>query len=650
MPTFDGETLIMTLDAPTDSVLIQDVELDWYNAWKDWMLESPLNRKYPPVFLDSFGGNTLTPSIDAGAYFVFQNSRGWRMRSAEFDQTVYVGGNVAPSDSSLPITIPTIGGHTVMYDGLQPVTQNVDAILDDQQAATQSTQRLIESLRPHHTGYGNIYYWGPYAGDDANDGLLPENATKTFAQAHTLASDNNHDIIICLPDDPSGTTTTTENIAITKDYLFVRGPGRDFVINSANDSLDAIAITGNGVEVSSMTVSTSATNTKHCIHSSANFTLIKDVWISGAVNGVHLENGEYSIVDNVKAHHNLGHGLKISGTSDHVDIIDCHIGSNTLDNVVIDIDASTHEVNFLGNNVIHSSVTGYGLNISANTKSVIIGDQTLIMNNFAGDVNDNSTNTYDARLESLGHIERVVWIDTELALAGNGTQHSPFNNLTAAIDFAELHGLKRLKVFADITLDRQLKNFIIEGVGVPTVNCNGQTLTKSEFRHCQLEGTYTGPIIAQECKLLTGFTINGNFETCALAGDLTCADGSSNVMTQCVSGIPGLSRPTISMNGAGTVLLNLRKYSGGMTIKDCNTAGDTVTAEIAEGSLTFDASCTDGNMVARGMCKFVDSSNGATVTDETGFPAYLNLLYLSALTVGKFIALGKALFKGKDDK
>jgi len=127
MPTFDGDNLVMTLDAPTDNVLNQDVEVDWYNAWKDWQLESPLNRKYPPVFFDSFGGNNIVEGLDAGAYFIFQNSRGWRIRPGEYNQTIYVTGTVVPGDSTLPIIIPTVGAYTVMFDGLQQQTQVVES-------------------------------------------------------------------------------------------------------------------------------------------------------------------------------------------------------------------------------------------------------------------------------------------------------------------------------------------------------------------------------------------------------------------------------------------------------------------------------------------------------------------------------------------
>jgi len=221
------------------------------------------------------------------------------------------------------------------------------------------------------------------------------------------------------------------------------------------------------------------------------------------------------------------------------------------------------------------------------------------------------------QLHILEHLERMVWIDTERAEVGDGTQSFPFNDLTTAIDYAESEGINKLKVYADITLDRQLKNFLIDGVGTPTIDTNGQDLSKSEFLHCKMEGTYTGTIIVQESVLLNGFNLNGFFETCGLAGDLTCVDGSSVLLTQCISLIAGTGRPTISMNATGTTQLSIRKNGGGMTIKDCNQVTDAVTVEVSEGALTFDSSCSDGEMVARGDCELIDETTGATVLNQT---------------------------------
>lgn len=245
--------------------------------------------------------------------------------------------------------------------------------------------------------------------------------------------------------------------------------------------------------------------------------------------------------------------------------------------------------------------------------------------------------TEETTLHFLGHLEKSVWVDTEDPVNGDGTQSSPFNSLNDAIDDAESHGFKSLVVYSDITLDRNLKNFSITGVGTPTIDANGQDLNKSEFRRVRLQGTYVGNISATQCLLLNGFRLSGGFDECRLAGDLICEDGSVVLMVHCVSAIPGTSRPTISMNATGTALLSIRGYSGGMTIKDCNQITDAVTAEISEGSLTFDSSCTAGDMVARGGCKFVDETTGATVTDDT--VPNLTWLHRKALSVAKFLGL-----------
>jgi len=126
MPTFDGDNLIMTLDAPVDGVLSLDTQADWYSEWKKWSLLDD-NLKYEKAF-DIIISEELTPGIESGAYFFFRNDSGWRVRPFEANATIYLNGNLVPRDSSLPIMIPTIGTYTVLLAGLQPITQNIDTI------------------------------------------------------------------------------------------------------------------------------------------------------------------------------------------------------------------------------------------------------------------------------------------------------------------------------------------------------------------------------------------------------------------------------------------------------------------------------------------------------------------------------------------
>ena len=128
--TFDGPNLRIIID-PADTIV--DVERDWYSEWKQFVLTGD-NAKFPPAFR-TVGGDELTPGIEAGAYFFLQNQDGWRIRPAEADATILIVGNLAPEDSSLPMTVPTIGGFTVLLQGLQPITQSVEEILTEQQNA-----------------------------------------------------------------------------------------------------------------------------------------------------------------------------------------------------------------------------------------------------------------------------------------------------------------------------------------------------------------------------------------------------------------------------------------------------------------------------------------------------------------------------------
>jgi hypothetical protein len=87
---------------------------------------------------------------------------------------------------------------------------------------------LLASMMGVQKTIGNIYYWDPVSGSDGYTGLTPATAVATFAQAHTLATTANHDVIFCLSSDPSGVTTVTENLYITKSTLQVKGPGYTF--------------------------------------------------------------------------------------------------------------------------------------------------------------------------------------------------------------------------------------------------------------------------------------------------------------------------------------------------------------------------------------------------------------------------------------
>ena len=128
MPNYDGDTLTITLDSGVTEIDVQD---DIYEPWKDWMLESTVNRKYPAAFR-SDGGSPLSSIINQGSYFFLNNTAGWRIKPPEEDITIYLTGNLAVEDTTLPAFISTLGTYTASILGLQPVTQGVTPVMKEQ--------------------------------------------------------------------------------------------------------------------------------------------------------------------------------------------------------------------------------------------------------------------------------------------------------------------------------------------------------------------------------------------------------------------------------------------------------------------------------------------------------------------------------------
>lgn len=237
----------------------------------------------------------------------------------------------------------------------------------------------------------------------------------------------------------------------------------------------------------------------------------------------------------------------------------------------------------------------------------------------AANASYNTAGTFGHLLNEAGYLEKQIWVNTELGVNGSGSQDSPFNNINDAIDKAETEGIYVIDLIGDITLNRNFKNFKLKGIGNPEVNLNGQNTKNSAFSNVKIKGAFQdgSGCLFEGCEILDTASLEGTYDNCALLGDLTCQNTATVLMKDCVSGIPGTARPTISMNSGGTSLLSVRGYNGGLTIKDCNNAADRVTVELNPGSLTFDSSCTNGIMVARGVGKFVDNTAGASVTNET---------------------------------
>lgn len=123
--SFDGTNLLVILD----SNLNVDVEKDLYSRWKDFV-KTGTNARFTFAF-QSEGGGPIVGALEQGAYIRLNNDLGWRIRPAEADATYLFTGNLIPADPTLPMLVPTLGAFTVLINGLQPITQNVDRLVSD---------------------------------------------------------------------------------------------------------------------------------------------------------------------------------------------------------------------------------------------------------------------------------------------------------------------------------------------------------------------------------------------------------------------------------------------------------------------------------------------------------------------------------------
>jgi hypothetical protein len=232
------------------------------------------------------------------------------------------------------------------------------------------------------------------------------------------------------------------------------------------------------------------------------------------------------------------------------------------------------------------------------------------------------TDTLAGSVGHLKHLRYTVFVDTEKAVDGDGSQHDPFNNETSAIDYCEDHGIKMIMIMADITFTRQIKNFELHGVGVPRVDFNGQNIQGTLIYKCRPTGLYFGTATFQDCNLLGLMTLNGYMENCAISGNFQIPDGGTAFIKDTSAFVIGATKPEFDIGGpTGTGNLVLMGYDGGCTITNCNQATDDVKLIVNHGIIELDPSCTDGNLVMFGDVETIRNDNGTTVQDWTKPPS-----------------------------
>ena len=261
---------------------------------------------------------------------------------------------------------------------------------------------LGESRRGFHTWSGDVYYVDPVNGDTHANGNRGGKADPylTIQDCHDNAvTDSNHDVIILVPGEPAAVTvhTVAATTTISKRYVFIRGPGRDFIWTRTGNG-DTIAITADGVEISGVQIGTAGTGSGDGISiTDADFIRIHHCWfLDTQGDGIRVLRGE-----NCRFHDNhfdgtgvggSGQGIHIVGTAGSSNdnfIFDNHFADVAGDAVLIE-DGTTNDTVIRGNEIHNSS--GWGINIGASSTDAQVHDN-IFSENASGSVTDAGSTT-----------------------------------------------------------------------------------------------------------------------------------------------------------------------------------------------------------------------------------------------------------------
>ncbi len=633
--TFIKNEKIILITIPQTTVTIQEL----LNAIRDY--EDEITTMDIPHLADASGKENLGGGVFVGITLELLDN--WRIKFQDrcsevcddpsytgdsFVQCSVTGGNI--------VTTNDFNNSTIAPSGCTQVTITSSSSATIAELEIANLQQLIEMQRPTHAGVGNIWYWDPWGGNDTNTGVARGTATKTFARAQELAAAHNGDVIVAVPGDPTGLTTTSEVINFTKAFLLLRGPGRDFNIQSNDMTQPSITIESGAemCEVSSIRIAgayvphseddPSAIVPGHGylkdhvgITIEADNTLIKDIWISNVhADGIRISNSEYTVLENVYCINNGSHGIHLHNNLDNITLRNCHVDHNAWDGIHIDGD-NVSETFIIGEETITHNNGWYGVRIDTGAMDTLIDRQITTDADELGHILDNGTNThYTGQDINEAYNEHVV-LDPDNGRSGTkyprGTATDPVNNLTDALAILEDTGFKRLTIIGSITATaaHNLDNLTIEAGDINSgMILSGCSTVQTKFEGIGVAGTLSGRTSLDGCAIAaipfsTLLDFHGQMERCYLLGPVTIlADMFGSAFTDCFS----YATFALDMDGQDTTV-DFRNQAGNTVIRNLTTNSN-IGISFDAGTLTVENTCTAGTITVEGVARVWDSSTG----------------------------------------
>ena len=536
------------------------------------------------------------------------------------EQMEITGGNLVAIDSGLSDITP------IFPTPFNQVVKTSSSSATIAELQIEELKFLIETQRPHHSGIGDTYYIDPINGDDNNPGNTSKKAFRTFSRAHQEAKDWNHDVIQFFPGNGNGVTTLDETINITKNYLFLRGPGRDFRIKpSDNAGNPTIQINAEGVEISSMLLETDGVSSVNCIEIRDNFSLLENVFIDSAgLSGINISNSRDSRITKSTIKDCGNDGIEINSNTFDITISKTTILGCTDDGIEIvgtDIDniEITTEVNIINNG-------DYGLHVGTGVTNVVLNPDTTFYNNANGDTLDVSNSIgFGGRIRDIDY-GGFIHYDSVNGFSGvnfpRGSASVKSNNISDAKIIADRVGVNSYKIHDTLIVTQDHTSWEFVGnASLPVVSINsGIDVSFSTFREVVLTGNLSGSGIVRGERILiiNASNLEGTFGTTGLDGVISLASGTRTTITEGFSRISNSLQPIIDFGVGISSEISFHGYSGDITFRNMDQVGDISSISLRGGAITLENNCTNGNLIISGVGEIINNSNGINL-DTSGF-------------------------------
>jgi hypothetical protein len=206
------------------------------------------------------------------------------------------------------------------------------------------------------------------------------------------------------------------------------------------------------------------------------------------------------------------------------------------------------------------------------------------------------------------------WVGTTHPI---GTDQKPVNNLKDALLIAFSRGLRGLHFLSDMSLEADCQGFAITGEtrNIILTIAREYDYTGCSFEFLTLKGEDGGSnLVYKNCILNNLIDIQGYIINCALAGVIKFAGSNTNVYDSYSGRKLGYNRTVFDMNNLQTNL-QIRRFSGGLVLRNFNSADNRVVIDFAPGALEIEPSCIAGNLVVHGEATIVDNGGPNLVRD-----------------------------------